>query len=209
MIHQRRKILVRLLVYILGIAVLALGVVLNIKTNYGVSPVNSVPYCISVLYDIELGNATIMCYLVYLCIEIILMNWNHSFQYKVLLQLPVGILFGKFTTLFNQIVNIQTENHIVRIILLIAAVFFTALGVVLTVKMKVVPIPPDGVANEIGLRLKKDLGSGKIVFDVVSVAATVGISLILGGRIVGVGVGTLVCALLIGRTIKGISTLLT
>lgn len=208
MIHQRRRILVRLLVYILGIAVLALGVVLNIKTNYGVSPVNSVPYCISVIYDLELGNATILCYLVYIGIEVVLMKWNHSFQFEVLLQLPVGILFGKFTTLFNQVVVIQPESHAIRIALLLAAVFFTALGVVLTVKMRIVPIPPDGLANEIGKRMKKDLGIGKIVFDLASVAATIGISFFFAGKIIGVGAGTLVCTLLIGKTIQGMKGLL-
>lgn len=190
------------MLYVLGVGILAFGVVLNIKTNYGVSPVNAVPYSISKISGLELGNTTILCYLGYIVVEIFIMIRNKDLKYNVLLQLPFGIMFGKFTTLFNSFLSFQLTNHVQRLLVLFLAVFFTALGVVITINMKIVPIPPDGLTYEISKLIKKDLGTAKILFDIFSVIVTLIVSMVFAGKLIGIGIGTLFCALFIGKTVK-------
>lgn len=203
--EKKGNLTLRVVIYLFGIGILAFGVVLNIKTDYGVSPVNSLPYVISQISGTELGNTTIVCYLVYIGAQFIIGERTKEFNLKLLLQLPFGVLFGKFTTLFQYCLPFQLSGHYQRIIVMILAVFLTALGVFVTVNMRIVPIPPDGLANEIAKLMSKDLGTAKILFDGGSVLAAVIISLIFTGKIIGVGLGTLFCAFFIGKTVKGLN----
>ena len=44
---SRNKLIIRWVFYLLGLLILALGIMLNTKANLGVSPIISVPYSIS------------------------------------------------------------------------------------------------------------------------------------------------------------------
>lgn len=193
------RLILRFAIYLLGLAILSLGVVLNTKTGYGVAALSSMAYVISVLSEITLGSITILVYCIYVILEIIIMR--HRFTPKILLQIPCSILFGKYTNFFNDAITITPPNHFVRVVLLILAIFFTSLGVVLTLNMNLVPNAPDGLVQEIGVAMKKDFGFAKNLFDGISVGVSVILGLFIGGQIIGIGIGTLVSAVMIGRTI--------
>ena len=52
----------RILFYLLGVIILALGLTLNTKTLLGVSAIISVPYTISILSGLNFGNMTFIVY---------------------------------------------------------------------------------------------------------------------------------------------------
>ena len=54
--------LFRWLFYLLGLLILAVGLTLNTKTGQGVTPIVSVPYCISQLSGLNFGNMTLLIY---------------------------------------------------------------------------------------------------------------------------------------------------
>ena len=56
--------------------------------------------------------------------------------------------------------------------LLLAAIFFTGAGAAITVNMKLVPNPGDGIVAAVAERLGRDQGFAKNVFDVGCVAVT-------------------------------------
>ena len=58
--------------YAAGLLVLARGLTLNTKTGLGVSPIISVAYSISQIFDHNFGNMTLALYSVFVVIEIIL-----------------------------------------------------------------------------------------------------------------------------------------
>ena len=62
----------RVLFYITGLLVLALGLTLNTKTGLGVSPIISVAYSTSVIANQNFGNATLTLYSLFVIIELIL-----------------------------------------------------------------------------------------------------------------------------------------
>lgn len=62
----------RVLFYAVGLLVLALGLTLNTKTGLGVSPIISVAYSISQIFDHNFGNMTLALYSVFVVIEMIL-----------------------------------------------------------------------------------------------------------------------------------------
>lgn len=59
---KTKSFLIRLLIYILGLLILALGVAFSINSNLGVSPVSSLPYVISQITGIEMGKCVIFIY---------------------------------------------------------------------------------------------------------------------------------------------------
>lgn len=200
------KIVIRIIIYLLGLAFLSFGVVMNTKTGLGVSPLNALPYSISQMSGKSLGNITIIVYMVYIIIEIIILK--KEFQIYQSLQVPCSLLFGKYTDLFGKYIVYLPDNQMDQVVVLLTAIFFTALGVVLTVSMKIVPNAPDGLTQIIADKTKKEFGFVKNFFDFASVLMTVIVCIIFGERIIGIGIGTLVATLMIGRTISVLNKLL-
>ncbi len=193
------KKVIRILIYIIGLGILSLGVVLNAKTGLGVSAINSIPYVISTITGTTLGNNTIIVYVIYIIIQFILIGKN--VKWIVLLQLPCTILFGKYTDFFNQRILIEPTSLYVSFLLLAAAIILTALGVVLTINMRIVPNAPDGLVQEFAIKIKKDFGFAKNVFDIFCILVSLTISLIIERRVIGIGIGTVLSAIFIGRVI--------
>ncbi len=200
------KIFYRISIYIVGLAVLSLGSVLNTKTGYGVAPINSVPYALSQLTGISLGGMTTLVFMTYIVIQMIMMG--RRIRKTVLLQLPISILFGQFTNIFNQSINLNPSQHWVRLALLATAILITSVGVILVLAMSFEPLAPDGLTKEIGYRIKRDFGVAKNLMDVLSISAAVGIALILTGETIGVGVGTIISTIFIGRCITWLAPMI-
>lgn len=193
------KLLLRILIYLFGTASLAFGVVLNIKTGYGVASISSVPYSISIITGISLGNITMLVSCIYIILQGIIMR--NRFTTKILLQIPYSILFGMLTDLFNNTITLTLTNCFSRTIVLFLALFFTSVGVMLAINMMLVINPADGLTQEIGIVLNKDFGFAKNLYDGFCVLFTSTISLIFTGRIIGIGIGTVMSAICIGRMI--------
>lgn len=194
------KRLLRFIVYLAGLAVLSLGVVLNTKTGLGVSAINSIPYAAAELTGLSLGMTTAILYMICVGIESIMMgrNWN----VKILLQVPFSILFGIYVNVFNEWITYQAEGIVLKILLLAVAIVLTGLGAFLSVSMDIVPNAPDGLAQMMGEKLKKGFGFGKCVLDIVCVVLTCILCLAVRGELIGIGIGTVASALLIGQVIR-------
>ncbi len=193
----------RIIIYLAGLAVLSFGVVLNTKTGYGVAPVNCVPYSISEITGRSLGFITALIYLIFVAAQIFIMG--KRFTPLVFLQVPLSILFGYYTNLFNKSIQVGELKTPFRIFLLVAAIFFTSLGVVITIRMKIVPNAPDALIAQIAESTNKNFGFIKNLFDISCVVLTLMICFIAGRGIIGIGAGTLVAVVLTGRTIHAIN----
>ncbi len=87
----------RIVLYFVGLFIMTIGIALSVKSNLGVSPVSSIPNTMTLVWGIEMGNATIMFHCVLVVIQILVLR--KKFKPVNLLQIAVGIIFGKFTTL--------------------------------------------------------------------------------------------------------------
>ena len=50
----------RITIYILGSFIMTLGISMSVKSDFGVSPVSSIPYTITCISGLEMGKATIL-----------------------------------------------------------------------------------------------------------------------------------------------------
>lgn len=69
---MNKKMVNRIIIYVAGLLVLALGIILNTKAGLGVSPIISVSYSISQINGFNFGNTTFGLYAVFVLIEIIM-----------------------------------------------------------------------------------------------------------------------------------------
>ena len=195
-VKPRTSVLSRIPLYLVGALLLGFGIVLCVKCELGVSPINSVPYVATKLVPLSLGTLSILFYLINIAVELLL---SARAQYlRILLQLPVSLLFGLVIDLWDALLP-SAEGLVMRIVFLCGSLFFTALGIMLIVAMHLVPDPPTGAVQTISRAVKRPMGSVKIVYDCSCVAASLLIGLIGTHRIIGFGVATLASAICVGR----------
>ena len=192
----------RILVYVVGMFILALGLTLNTKANLGVSPIISVPYSISQITGLNFGDLTFVVYAMFVVVQIIIhiRLKNHKRIASDILQLPLSLIFTRLLNIFT--VHIPTSQNLgIRFIILTFAIICTGIGAAMSLSMQIVPNPGDGIVQALAERFDKSVGITKNLFDCINLSITLCISLFIAHQIVGVGIGTVIAVVGVGRVI--------
>lgn len=193
----------RILVYVVGMFILALGLTLNTKANLGVSPIISVPYSISQITGLNFGDLTFVVYAMFVVVQIIIhiRLKNHKRIASDILQLPLSLIFTRLLNIF--IVYIPTSQNLeIRFVILTFAIICTGIGAAMSLSMQIVPNPGDGIVQALAERFDKSVGITKNLFDCLNLSITLCISLFIAHQIVGVGIGTVIAVVGVGRVIS-------
>lgn len=194
------KLLKSVAVYGIGLLFTALGGICAVRSNLGVSPINSLPYTLSVISGIELGTMTTLIYVLFLLTQIVLLR--KKFNPKNLLQIVVSSAFGSFVDLFDRLLAFENPQSIpARGLLMVASMVCISIGVFLIVRANIVPLPSEGLLLVISQLTSCPFHKVKIVFDSSAVVLSAVLSLLFLHKIVGIGIGTIAAALCIGRMI--------
>ena len=192
----------RWIIYVAGLLVLALGLTMNTKTGLGVSPILSVSFSAAYIWGWNLGDATFVTYILFVAAQFALRGRER--QWKDLLQLPLSLVFSQVLNLFDRLVAYDPARHRVpgNLIFLLAAILVTGLGITMTVNMQLVPNPGDGIVQALAQRMGWEQGFAKNVFDLCCVGVTAVMCLVMLGKIVGIGVGSLIAMMGVGRAVS-------
>jgi uncharacterized membrane protein YczE len=195
---DRDKISKRLSMYFLGLFVMTIGVSLSVKSNLGVSPVSSIPYTVTCVWGIEMGKATILFHCVLVILQILILR--RRFKIKNLLQIPVGIVFGYFTTFCNWCVSFlpSPENIAIRIVMVIISTVIVAIGITLYLPADIMPLAGEGTMQAVSDVTGIIFSKVKIGFDVSMVIISLVTCLIALRSMGSVGIGTIIAAFLVG-----------
>lgn len=196
------KLAQRIAIYVIGVLLLALGVVLNTKCFLGVSTTNSVPFVISKISTMSLGTACTVVYLADVLFQCIIYR---KIKIKVILQFPFSFVFGWIVDFYNKFIIITNPNMTMKITLLVLAILCIAVGISMVVNMDFVPNPPDGGVQALSSITNLPFGRAKWLYDGIMLAITVVISLMTTGKIIGIGIGTVVAFFTIGNIIHFIN----
>ena len=201
---EKRSSICRILCYVMGLLCLAMGIILNTKAGLGVSPIISVAYSISTILGINLGDMTFVLYATYVLIELVIHAVRRSgtvAMVKDLLQLPMSLIFTRFINLFFDLIPAPTGNFALQFVVLLAGILFTGVGAAMSLDMRIIPNPGDGIVQVIADAIDRPVGFTKNCFDVVNISITICVSLIFAHRLIGIGVGTVVAVAGVGRVI--------
>lgn len=200
---MKLNVMKRLVIYTMGLFLMALGVAFSVNSNLGVSPVNSLPYVISQISGIDLGSCVIVIFCSYLLVQVLLLG--RQFRWINLTQVLFSVIFGYFVDLAKWIVgDFALPTYPGRLFMLLISILLVALGVCLYMDVKLINMPMEGMIDAIKAVLapQKPFHDVKVVMDCLVVAVGGVLSLIFLGGLVGIREGTVLCALLAGRFMK-------
>lgn len=199
MLHLNNLILKKqCLLYLIGLNIMSIGIVLSTRTHLGVAAISSVAYSYSIFFNISFGLSNVILYVVFILIQILLMK---SLSYKILMQIPMAVLAGIFIDIYDNLIALLNYNFLINFILLLTSNILTGIGVYFMTKADLVLDPGNGIVNTLCIFFKKPFSYLRIRFDISLVIFTAISGLILVQEIIGIGLGTVISAYLIGKSV--------
>lgn len=192
------KKLRKFLIFFVGINLLAVGIILNTRSDLGVAAFTSFFYALSKIAGISLGISSVIVYFALILLQFLLLR---RITLSVLLQIPFSVVFGMITDLYDSIIPKGEFSLTGRLLLLAVAIWLTSVGVYLYTNCHLVMTPVEGIVQTIADRWDLKFSLVKNCFDFSMLLLTILICLLLKQPIFGIGIGTVVSALLLGRII--------
>lgn len=180
---------------------MAMGVAFSIKSNLGVSPVNSIPYVLSLVTKINQGLLTTIVFSTYVLLQIVILR--KEYKPIQLLQIVFSGMFGYFVSFANfTLQGIESpSNYVMKLMFLGISIFIVAVGLLLYLTANIMPQPSEGLILAICKKTGIQFHKIKITFDSTVVAIAAAISFIAFGKLNGVREGTIISAVLIGKVL--------
>ena len=213
----KKQVSYRIVFYIVGLLILAMGLTLNTKAGLGVSPIISVSYSVSQIFQLNFGNMTMILYCAFVVVELILHSiqwWKHPERDQCfvllldVLQIPLSLVFTRFLNLFGSFLPdfsssaTSWSDHLpLRIVILLLAILCTGIGASMSLSMRLVPNPGDGIVQTLADCIHRNVGFTKNCFDLCNITLTILLGFLLAGHLVGVGLGTVLAMIGVGRVI--------
>lgn len=116
-------------------------------------------------------------------------------------------MFTRFLNIFGAVIPYNSGNLPADLALLVAAILFTGVGAAMTVDMQLIPNPGDGIVSAISQVSGWELGFCKNCFDLGCVSLSLIIGFCFGNPLAGVGLGTFISMVGVGRAIAGFNAL--
>lgn len=191
----------RVVIYAIGLLVLAFGVAFSVNSNLGVSPVNSFPYVVSLIVGKSLGTCVTVIFISYILLQILILR--KDFQWINLTQILCSTLFGKFVDMAKMIVGDFTiPTYAGKLLMLAISMVLIAIGISIYMGVKLVNMPMEGLTAAIASRISgAKFHNVKVTVDCVAVGTGVILSFIFLGGLFGIREGTILSAMLIGKII--------
>lgn len=195
----------RLAVYLLGLFIMAIGVVFSVKSALGVSPVTCLANVTYQIFGVDkgistlsLGACTTLTYCVYILAEALILR--RDFKPHMLLQIVASTIFGLLVNLASSLFAFlpAPQTYPMRIVFLLCSIPMVALGVMLYLAPNILPTPGEGLSLAVSKKIGKPVSTCKTITDCCMVAASVLVSLIYFHGLVGVREGTVISAFLVG-----------
>ena len=207
-----RQFLLRVGIYVVGLFFMALGVALSVNANLGISPVNSLPYVVSVISGIDQGTCVIIIFCLYILAQILLLR--REFRLIDLTQILFSTIFGYLVNFAKWLVGDFTlPTYAGQLLMMAVSIVVVALGVALYVEANLVNMPMEGMTMALAKKMGKPFHNVKIAVDCFVVALGAILSLVFLGRLDGVREGTVIAAIVTGKILalmkRGLTPLLT
>jgi len=198
---ERKFLLRRVIVYILGLLVLGFGTTLSINADLGVAPVVSVPYIISLIFDMHMTIPVFVIFGVFVLLQIAILR--KDFMWINLTQLFFAFLFGFFTDFAAFVIgDFAIPTYVGRLATLGISIVLIAAGIVIFMSARLVNLPPEGLVDTIAQKIPGGtFYKVKIVMDSILVLIAVPLAFVFLGELAGIREGTFISAILIGRAI--------
>ena len=198
----------RCFLFVVSLFINALGIDFITKALLGTSPITGVNYVLSLFTPLTMGQWTIIVNILFMLFELPFMT-HESFKEDLrpyLLQIPISLSFGIFIDWgMNMLFWVVPVNFVQQIVYLLIGCCVLAMGIALEMKVNVAMTAGEFFVKVIAQRLKHPFGFVKLGFDVTLVLIACIMSYLFSSTVTGVGLGTVVSALLVGPIVHMVS----
>jgi uncharacterized membrane protein YczE len=198
----------RILLFILGLFIMAFGVSFSIVSTLGTTPISSIAYALVLITNIDIGITTFVFNAALILLQFLILR--SGFHKKRLLQLINCIVFSYFNTLALAVVSqIPFDGSVLMMaVFLIVSIFLIAFGIFIYMPANIAPLPGEGCVEAIAIVTDWRFSTVKILFD----ASMVTTALIMcwlwyASPFGAVNIGTIISAFMVGFTLRQITNL--
>ena len=191
------KMLMRILLYCVGLMFLAFGVAFSVNSNLGVSPINSLPYVISLILKVDLGRCIVGVFVTYMIVQVIIKR--KEYKWINLTQLIFSTIFGYFADFAKGVMHgFVIPTYFGQLLMMAISIVLVAIGVAIYMDVKLVNMPMEGMTLAISDCFPNiEFHKIKIIVDCSSVAVGVVLSFLFMHGLFREG--SILSALLVGK----------
>lgn len=188
----------------IAVVINSFGVVLMLYSGAGISAISSVPFAFSeVLPALSLGTWT---YLFQALLVLTLMVLRRRFVLPYLFSFVVGFIFGELLDVHELWINLLPVHPAFLVVYFVISYLLICLGIALSNRCGLPIIPTDLFPRELAQITRVSYPKIKISFDAICLLVTCGMTFVFLGRVEGIGIGTVLAALSMGKVIGIIGT---
>lgn len=197
--EKKKPVLSGELILVLAVFINSMGVDLMLHSGSGISAISSVPYAFSLAFPwLTLGTWT---YIFQGLLVLSLMILQKKFVPSYLFSFVVGFVFGKLLDFHAIWIGWIPYTIPLRILCFILSYLLICVGIAISNRCGLPIIPTDLFPRELAEIIKKPYSKVKITFDLTCLLVTAILTGVLLGHIRGLGIGTVIAALTMGKTI--------
>ena len=195
----------RLVFFALGVVINSFGVALITLGNLGTSAISSVPYVCSLQFPMfSFGVTTFIWNILLILLQVVLLR--RDFKPSQFLQIMVNVLFSAMIDVSMAILGVLHPTMLWEQFLCIG---LGCVALAFELAPNVVVVPGEGVVRAIAKVSGVRVGTVKAVFDITLIIIAAVLSLIFFHGLRGVGIGTVISAVLVGPIINIVNRVFT
>ncbi len=198
----------RILLFILGLFIMAFGVSFSIVSTLGTTPISSIAYALVLITNIDIGITTFVFNAALILLQFLILR--SRFHKKRLLQLINCVVFGYFNTLALAVVSqIPFDGSVLMmVVFLIVSIFLIAFGIFVYMPANIAPLPGEGCVEAVAIVTGWRFSTIKIGFDATMVAIALLMCWLWYATPFGaVNIGTVISAFMVGFTLRQINNI--
>lgn len=194
------QFVIRVLIYCLGLLSLAFGVAFSVNSNLGVSPVNSLPYVISRIVNVQMGTCVTAVFCFYILLQILILG--RKFNPVNLLQIVFSTIFGYFVDFAKMVLGDFTiPTYFGQLTMLAISIPLIAVGIALYMDAQLVPMPMEGLSSCLADKFGMSFPNMKTIVDCLVVGIGLVLCFVFLGKLDGLREGTIITAVVTGKVI--------
>lgn len=206
------NVLGRVLLLVVGIAMMSTGVSLTVFSGLGTTPGSAPAVTIAAIAGVSVGTISMTFNVFYVVSQMLLLR--RRYQWVQVLQLATGALFSSIIDVSSftlRWLGVNPSNYLEQVGLAILGTLAMGIGIGFQVHAKLINLPPEGFVLAITTELRRIVGPNerlhfgnvKVASDLTHVALATVLSVLFLGGLVGVREGTVVAALTLGYIAQG------
>ena len=200
---SKKNIIGRYMLFLIGLFIASMGVAFSTKAGLGTSPVASVPYSVSLVWQVfSLGGWLNVLSVIQIIVQVLLLRKKCN-PVEIIIQTVLAFVYGYLTDLSCLLIKgIEVTTYIQQLIFMLLGCLILAFGIWVQLKGAVAMLPGEAMNRAISMVTGKKYENIKICFDVIYISLAAIICLVFLGCLEGVREGSFFAAVAVGSMIK-------